>query len=128
MVNGKLVLAIDFDGTIATLSFPEVGTLRKDADVIIRKLHAEGHYIIINTCRSGRYQGMAEDFLKKHSIPYHFVNCNLPELIVEYGSDCRKISADYYIDDKGIGGLPCWEDIHYIIQDELRHKAFNEHK
>jgi hydroxymethylpyrimidine pyrophosphatase-like HAD family hydrolase len=119
MVNGKLVLAIDFDGTIATLSFPEVGGLRKDAAVIIRRLYSDGHYIIINTCRSGRYQGMAEDFLKENSIPYHFVNCNLPELIVEYDSDCRKISADWYIDDKGIGGLPSWEEIYDIIQDNL---------
>ena len=59
----KLVIAIDFDGTIATQSFPEVGTLRDAADYFIRKMYQDGHEIIINTCRSGRYEGMAEDFL-----------------------------------------------------------------
>ena len=71
------ILAIDFDGTIATDSFPQVGTLRKDADTIIRKLYKDGHDIIINTCRTGKYEGLAEYFLKKHKIPYHFINSNL---------------------------------------------------
>jgi hypothetical protein len=119
MVNGKLVLAIDFDGTIATPSFPEVGALKEDADVFIRKLYNEGHYIIINTCRSGKQEGLAEDFLNAHNIPYHYINSNLPELIVEYGQDCRKISADIYIDDKCLMGLPSWGRIYYIIQKKL---------
>tara|TARA_R110000796_G_scaffold59371_1_gene136801 strand:+ start:7933 stop:8304 length:372 start_codon:yes stop_codon:yes gene_type:complete len=119
MVNGKLVLAIDFDGTIAELSFPQVGALRKGAAKHIRKLHDDGHYIIINTCRSGKFEGMAHDFMQDHGIPYHYMNSNLPELIVEYGQDCRKISADIYIDDKCIGGLPSWEQIYQIIQERL---------
>ena len=123
MVKGKLVLAIDFDGTIATLSFPEVGGLRKDAAPVIRRLYEQGHYIIINTCRSGKYEGMAEDFLKENNIPYHYINSNLPELIVEYKQDCRKISADYYIDDKCIIGLPSWEDIYTIIQSKTYAQA-----
>lgn len=119
MVNGKLVLAIDFDGTIAELSFPEVGALRKGADVYIRKLFNEGHYIIINTCRSGKMEGMAEDFLKSHDIPYDYINSNLPELIDLYKQDCRKISADYYIDDKCLWGIPSWEQIYKIIQEKF---------
>lgn len=119
MVNGKLVLAIDFDGTIATISFPDVGALIKDADVFIRKLYEEGHYIIINTCRSGKQEGLAEDFLNAHDIPYHYINSNLPELIVKYSQDCRKISADIYIDDKCLMGLPSWGGIYHIIQDKL---------
>lgn len=117
----KLTLAIDFDGTIAEASFPEVGALIKDADTIIRKLHEDGHNIIINTCRSGRFEGMAEDFLTENDIPYHFINSNLPELIEFYNQDCRKISADFYIDDKCIAGLPSWEEIYKIIT-----KAANE--
>jgi hypothetical protein len=120
MVNGKLVLAIDFDGTIATLSFPEVGILRYGADTVIRKLYNEGHYIIINTCRSGKMEGLAEDFLKEHDIPYHYINSNLPVLILQFKQDCRKISADYYIDDKCLLGLPRWDEIYNIIQEKLK--------
>lgn len=111
----KLILAIDFDGTVATDSFPEVGTLRKDADVIIRKLYEDGHDIIINTCRTGKYEGLAEYFLIENNIPYHFINSNLPRVIDTYKQDCRKISADFYIDNRNIGGLPSWKEIYKIV-------------
>lgn len=116
MVKNKLVIAIDFDGTITTNSFPEVGELIEGANHYIQKMYQDGHYIIINTCRSGRYEGMAEDFLNKQSIPFHFINSNLPELIDKFSQDCRKISADIYIDDKCIMGLPKWHEIYELIK------------
>jgi hypothetical protein len=34
-----------------------------------------------------------------------------------YSADCRKISADIYIDDKCLMGLPeTWEEIYNLIQ------------
>ena len=116
MIDGKLVIAIDFDGTIATLSYPEVGDLIKNADKCIRLLYDEGHHIVINTCRSGKHEGLAQDFLDNHKIPYDLINANLPELITYFKQDCRKISADIYIDDKCLFELPPWEDIYNIIQ------------
>ena len=117
MTKKQLVLSIDFDGTICELSFPQVGSLKKDADTYIRKLHQDGHTIIINTCRSGKYEGLAQDFLDENEIPYHYVNSNLPKMIELYGQDCRKISADIYIDDKCLMGLPdTWEEIYNLIQ------------
>ena len=112
-----MILAIDFDGTIAELSWPEPGALKKDADIYIRKLYKEGHEIIINTCRSGKFEGMAQDFLDANNIPYNYINSNLPRLIKKYKQDCRKISADIYIDDKCLMGLPnTWEEIYNLIQ------------
>jgi hypothetical protein len=33
-----------------------------------------------------------------------------------YGSDCRKISGDVYIDDKNLGGIPDdWDEIERMI-------------
>ena len=116
-MNKKLILSIDFDGTIAELSWPEVGPLRKDADTYINLLYNEGHTIIINTCRTGKYEGLAQDFLEYHGIKYHYINSNEPELIKIYRQDCRKISADIYIDDKCLMGLPdTWEEIYNLIQ------------
>lgn len=110
-------LAIDFDGTIAERAWPDVGPLIENADVYIRKLYEEGHVILINTCRTGKYEGYAEDFLNKHNIPYHYINSNDPELIELFKQDCRKISADLYIDDKCLMGLPdSWEEIYNIIK------------
>ena len=120
----KLILAIDFDGTIATDSFPEVGTLREDADVIIRKLYEDGHDIIINTCRTGKYEGLAEYFLVDNNIPYHFINSNLPRVIDTYKQDCRKISADFYIDNRNICGLPSWKEIYNIVSSAANSEEF----
>ena len=116
----RFILAVDFDGTIAEDSFPAVGEIRKDAKKYLTRLYKDGHKIIINTCRTGRYEGMAEDFLKEHDIPYHFINNNLPTMINKYKQDCRKISADYYIDNRNIGGLPTWRSIYYIIDKDAK--------
>jgi uncharacterized HAD superfamily protein len=111
-----MILSIDFDGTICEQSFPEVGALRKNADKYIRKLYEDGHEIIINTCRTGKYEGMAQDFLDANNIPYYYINSNLPEVIAKYKQDCRKISADVYIDDKCLMGLPSWKKIYKLIK------------
>tara|TARA_B110001452_G_C14880718_1_gene307900 strand:+ start:113 stop:514 length:402 start_codon:yes stop_codon:yes gene_type:complete len=116
----KFILAIDFDGTVAEDSFPEVGALIKDADTIIRKLKQDGHDIIINTCRTGKYEGLAEYFLIKNKIPFDYINSNLPRVIDFYKQDCRKVSADYYIDNRNIGGLPSWKEIYEIISADAK--------
>ena len=117
----KLIIAVDFDGTICDVSFPEVGKMKPEADVYINKLFNDGHDIIINTCRSGIHEGAAETFLRSQKIQFTYINSNLPRLIVEYGQDCRKISADIYIDDKSLMGLPdTWEDIYNIIQSKIQ--------
>lgn len=113
----NLIIAIDFDGTICDLAFPEVGRMKPEADIYINKLFNEGHHIIINTCRSGLYEGMAETFLREKGINFHYINSNMPYLIEQYGQDCRKLSADIYIDDKCLMGLPdTWSDIYYLVQ------------
>ena len=115
----SLVISIDFDGTICELGYPGIGKLKKDARKYIRKMKKDGHKIIINTCRSGRYEGNAQDFLDNNLIPYDYVNSNLPYIIEMYGQDCRKISADIYIDDKCLMGLPeTWEEIYNLVNEK----------
>jgi hypothetical protein len=112
-----MVISIDFDGTICELGWPQVGPMKPEADIYIRKLFEDGHDILINTCRTGKYEGMAQDFLDKEKIPYHYINSNLPSLIAVYGQDSRKISADIYIDDKCLMGLPdTWEQIYSLVK------------
>lgn len=116
--KNNLIIAIDFDGTICDLSFPEVGKMKPEADKYVNMLFDEGHHIIINTCRSGIYEGLAETFMKENKIHYHFINSNMPYMIEAYGQDCRKISADIYIDDKCLMGIPkTWKEIYEIIQE-----------
>jgi hypothetical protein len=117
-INFKAILAIDFDLTICMSEYPDLGAQRKDSGYYIRQLAAEGYGIVINTCRSGVALADAINWLHKNSIPYHYVNCNFPHLINLFKSDCRKVSADLYIDDKCLTGLPEWCEIYNIINQK----------
>lgn len=110
-------VAIDFDGTIVEDAYPEIGRLFYNAKEVINKLYDEGHDIIINTCRAGIFEGNVYTFLKDNGIKYSYINSNLPRDIEKFGQDCRKISADIYIDDKNIGGIPTWLEIYEIIDN-----------
>lgn len=115
-MDNKLILAIDFDGTIVEIDYPHIGKLKKDAVKYINKLYAEGYIIVINSCRADEVEEEMCKFLCKMGIKYHHVNKNDPSLIEYYGFDTRKISADIYIDDKNLGGLPRWKRIYKMIQ------------
>lgn len=99
-------IAIDFDGTIATVDkaevYPGIGELILGADVIIRMIKDHGGKVAIWTCRCGTDTWKVQEFLQKHDIPYDVFNNNFPEIIEIYEDNSRKISADVYIDDKSI--------------------------
>ena len=112
-----MVISIDFDGTIVENAYPGIGRLKPNAVAVINRLKEEGHQIIINTCRSGIFEGNAYSFLNAVGIEYDYINSNLPDRIEYYKADTRKISADLYIDDKDLFELPeDWEDIYKLIK------------
>ncbi len=114
--NFKAILAVDFDQTICMSEWPTLGMQRKEAGNTLRLLALQGYGIIINTCREGLALADAINWLHQNNIPYHFINCNFPHVMSMYGTDCRKISADVYIDDKCLTGLPSWGDIYKILE------------
>lgn len=115
----RAILAIDFDDTICESDYPDTGMQRHGAAKYINKLVDEGYGVIINTCREGIPLAKAIKWLEKNDVPYHFVNCNFPEVIQMYSADCRKMSADIYIDDKCLMGLPKWKKIHQIVTEKF---------
>ena len=117
MGNNKLIIAIDFDNTIVEPLYPEIGVLKANCKRIINKWHESGHKIIINTCRAGKYHGDCDKFLSQNGISFDYINCNLPEMIIFYKADTRKISADVYIDDRNIGGIPDWLGIEKMMDN-----------
>lgn len=98
----KAIIAVDFDDTIAHSKYPEILGLKKDAKQYINKLFDEGYYIIVNTCRSGKEQERVVKFLFDNGVKYHQINENHPKLIKIFKEDSRKISCDFYLDDKNI--------------------------
>lgn len=104
-----MVISIDFDGVIVSNRYPSIGVLRNDTKETLDKWNNQGHTIVINTCRAGRYATEALQFLTENSIPFHYFNANPKQLIDKYGTDTRKISADIYFDDKNPKGFYGWE-------------------
>ena len=93
--------AVDFDGTLSiNAHFPEIG----DANIFLMDFlineRKNGNKVILNTCRTGELLEAALEFCEGRGLTFDAVNENLPENIRLYGGDTRKISADYYIDDK----------------------------
>lgn len=110
-----MIIAIDFDGTIAEHLYPEVGALRKDAKEVIKYLYSKGHEIIIWTCRYGATADLAKKALDEWGIPYHKFNEHIDHVKEEFGNDTRKIFAHVYIDDRNLGGIPSWKQILKIL-------------
>ena len=96
----RKAIAVDFDGTLCENRYPEIGEANTE---LIRQLIAEqenGADIILWTCRSGNRLKEAIRWAKDQGLTFDYVNRNTRERIKIYRSDCRKISADVYIDDR----------------------------
>lgn len=110
-----MIIAIDFDDTVAVSQYPTIVAMMPGAKKYINKLYDDGHYVIIWTCRMGGPLDMAIKWLNDNGIKYHKVNEHHPELVERYQNDTRKIAADIYVDDKNILGLPKWPIVYKII-------------
>ena len=96
----RKVIAVDFDGTICENRYPQIGEPNTE---LISQLIAEqesGADIILWTCRTGARLKEAVSWAKEQGLRFDYVNRNNRERIKIYRSDCRKISADVYIDDR----------------------------
>lgn len=114
-----MIIAIDFDGTIVENRYPEIGNLRPGAAEAIKQLRKDGYVLILWTCRTGLELGRAVKFCSENGIRFDGINQNLRSEIVKYGGDSRKIGADIYIDDRGLTGLPPWNEIYEIVRERL---------
>lgn len=100
-----MIIAVDFDGTIVENKYPEIGDPIPGAIQTLQAWKARGHTIIINSCRSGVHQAQMEAWLIRNHVAHDYINENDPARTEQYGSDCRKISADIYIDDHNISRI-----------------------
>ena len=94
------VIAVDFDGTLCKVAWPDIGAPNT---ALIRWLKARrraGDKVILWTCRCGEMLDKAVAWCWSQGLEFDAVNANLPERIAQYGNDCRKVSADIYLDDK----------------------------
>ena len=95
-------IAVDFDGTLCYSSWPDLGEPNIPLINYLLKWKAEGNKLILWTCRAGEALDLAINWCREHSLEFDAINDNLPEIVALYGNNSRKISCDYYIDDKMI--------------------------
>lgn len=110
----NLTIAVDFDGTIVKNRYPEIGKPVLFAVETLLKLQEDGHHLILWTYRTGLSLDEAVHFCRKKGIHFYAVNKSYPEEIFDT-SLSRKIQADYFIDDRNIGGLMGWGEIYHTL-------------
>jgi hydroxymethylpyrimidine pyrophosphatase-like HAD family hydrolase len=95
-----MIYAIDFDGTLCKSAWPKIGEPRMRVIKRVKRLRRKGHRLILWTCREGEMLQRALRWCNIYGIIFDAVNENLASQTKLYGNDCRKIGADFYIDDK----------------------------
>lgn len=92
-------IAVDFDGTVVTHAYPEIG---EDAGAVpvLRELTGNGCRLILLTMRSGSLLDRAVEWFRRNDIPLWGVNAN-PKQTAWTASP--KVFADLYIDDSALG-------------------------
>ena len=100
--DGHYIIAVDFDGTlIKDNKWPDVdGIANKHLIEYLNREKKRGSKVILWTCRSGEALETAVEFCKDNGLIFDAVNDNVPEIIEAYKSNSRKVSADFYLDDK----------------------------
>jgi hydroxymethylpyrimidine pyrophosphatase-like HAD family hydrolase len=113
----KLIIAIDFDGTIVEDGYPKIGKPRIFAFETLKRLQEDGHRLILWTYRSGIKLDEAVAFCNENGINFYAVNKSFPEEKFD-DSKSRKIYADLFIDDRNIGGILGWGEVYQLITNE----------
>jgi hydroxymethylpyrimidine pyrophosphatase-like HAD family hydrolase len=114
ILNSKLILAIDFDGTIVEDAYPKIGKPKIFAFETLKKLQEDGHRLILWTYRCGRKLDEAVKFCEDNGIVFYAINSSF--LNEEYTNDIsRKINADIFIDDRNIGGFIGWGEVYQML-------------
>lgn len=117
-------IAVDFDGTIVEHRYPAIGEEIPFATDTLRMLIEEHHQLILWTVREGKLLQDALDWCHERGVDFWAINRDYPNEEPENNPHySRKLKADYFIDDRNIGGLPDWGQIYHIIHE---HKSFAE--
>ncbi len=114
----SLILAVDFDGTIVEDRYPEIGKPLPFAIDTLKRLNADGHRIVLWTFRHGRPLRNAVDYLESQGVQLYAVNQSFPEESEQLDGYSRKIHADWFIDDRNIGGFPGWGVVYQQISQK----------
>lgn len=94
------ILAVDFDGTVVTHQYPEIGTPVPKAIETLKRLNENGVKIILWTMRSEKFLDDAVKYLEENGVELWGINSN-PEQ--KSWTNSPKAYAQIYVDDAALG-------------------------
>lgn len=101
-----MILAVDFDQTVAVSDFPTILCPVPGARQVLRDLCAGGRWeLVLHTCRTGSQLAAAVDWWTAQGFPPLLgVNkSRMPEGLPPDACEGPKPYADFYVDDKALG-------------------------
>tara|TARA_R100001126_G_C4879444_1_gene178192 strand:+ start:1351 stop:1701 length:351 start_codon:yes stop_codon:yes gene_type:complete len=115
-MSKKLVIAVDFDGTLCEYAFPEIGKQNKDQKDLMTaliKMREQGHKLILYTCRgdNDEYKVLTEaiEWCSEKGLEFDAVNENVPDFVKKSGYSPKPV-ADIYLDDKALN-VKSWKEM-----------------
>lgn len=122
MLNNKKI-AVDFDGTIVDDAYPSIGKAKIFAFETLKKLQSQGFRLILWTYRHGKTLDEAIQFCRNNGIEFYAVNSSFEGEVFDSETQSRKIDADWFIDDRNLGGFPGWGEIYNIINERIEFRV-----
>lgn len=114
-----MTIAVDFDGTIVTHRYPDIGKEVPFAIKTLKMLQKDGHRLILWSVREGKLLQDAVDWCQERGLEFYAVNRDYPEEEKQKNQNfSRKLKADVWIDDRNVGGIPDWGTIYRIITED----------
>ena len=105
------IIAVDFDDTLFTDAYPDIGTPILRVIEWCKEQRKLGNILILWTCREGIPLEQAIDACKEFGLEFDYVNENAKENLERTHNDSRKIGADIYVDDRCV----CASSIGYSL-------------
>jgi len=98
------VIAVDFDGTIVTHEYPEIGVPIVATIDYLKAQKIMGNKLILWTCRTGKELKEAVDYCKSIGVFFDAVNEDVQSVKdTEFGKNKScKVCADFYLDDRSL--------------------------
>lgn len=113
-----MTIAVDFDGTIVEHKYPAIGKELPFAVETLIKLVSEGHKLILWSVREGKLLEEAVSFCRERGLEFYAVNSEYPNSSWNHDGS-RKVTADVYIDDRNLGGIPDWDMIYEMVTSHM---------
>ena len=115
-----MVIAVDFDGTIVTHKYPDIGEEIPFAVDTLKMLRQDGHKLIMWSVREGELLDAAVEWCRDRGVEFYAVNRDYPEETTDNNPHfSRKLKVDMFIDDRNLGGLPDWGAIYRMIRERM---------